>query len=183
MQVIGRLHAPHPFTRTHCLRGWVGPGAGLVAVDAGHTRGSNPGHPARGPLLYRASYLDSTPQQVRGVRSNAADFVLHWPCPRYFEEKVRRTQVGLGREGQNHDQPQGAYVTAMSSGNPHVQQSHYRYPYPHTNRFNIILQSACMPQSSTFPFQSFDKYFLRDFLSLPCVLRVLLTALSLTYSP
>jgi hypothetical protein len=47
----------------HCVRGWVGPRAGLDAVKNSKTSclssESNSGHPARSPSLYRLSYSGS----------------------------------------------------------------------------------------------------------------------------
>jgi hypothetical protein len=49
-----------PSPGTHCVGGWVGPRAGLDAVEQRNIscfcRESNPGRPARSPSLYRLNY-------------------------------------------------------------------------------------------------------------------------------
>jgi hypothetical protein len=52
MDVSGQLHAPG----THCIGGWVGPTAGLDAMEKIKSypcRESNPGRPARRTMLSR----------------------------------------------------------------------------------------------------------------------------------
>jgi hypothetical protein len=64
MEMSGQLHAPVP--GTHCIAGWVGPRAGLEAVERKilHCREWNPGRPAGSPSLYRLSYPGSSATEL-----------------------------------------------------------------------------------------------------------------------
>jgi hypothetical protein len=68
VEASDQLHAPAVIPpgerdpRTHWIGSWVGPRAGLGAVETRkilHCRELNPGRPARSPLLYRLSYPNS----------------------------------------------------------------------------------------------------------------------------
>jgi hypothetical protein len=66
MEVNGQLHAPAALSRikitgVHWIGGWVGPRAGLDALEKKEIcpfRESNPGCPACSPPLYKPSYPD-----------------------------------------------------------------------------------------------------------------------------
>jgi hypothetical protein len=63
---------------THWIGGWLGPRAGLDAVEKRkilHCRESNPGCPTDSPSLYRLSYPDSA--ENGGTLTHYIKFVIH----------------------------------------------------------------------------------------------------------
>jgi hypothetical protein len=59
---LGRFTSKGRAPNIHCIGGWVGPGAGLDAVELRQTcfcRECNPGRPAHTPSLYRPKSLVS----------------------------------------------------------------------------------------------------------------------------